>query len=62
MTVGSADTGQLGKDLEKTAVAGVERAVNGGNDSGGGILDWRLAAVAAEGVGRGPFDDLGDHC
>ena len=42
MAVGSANTGQLGEDFEKTAVAGVERAVDGGD----GILDGGLAAAA----------------
>lgn len=58
MAIGGADTGQLGEDFKKTAVAGVERAVDGGDDSGGGILDRRLAAVAAEGLGGRSVDDL----
>lgn len=65
VAVGGGDTGQLGEDFEKTAVAGEERAVDSGDDGGGGgrggILDRGLAAVAAEGLGGGSFDDLGDH-
>lgn len=62
MAVGGADTGQLGEYFKKTAVAVEERAVDGGDGGGCGILDGRLPAVAAGGLGGGSFDDLGDHC
>ena len=44
-------------------MAGRERAADGGGDSGGGgILYGGLAALTAEGIGEGCFDDLGYHC
>lgn len=57
--VGGGDADQLGKDFEETAVAGEERAADGGDGIVG--VDGGFAAVAAAVSGGGSFDDLGHH-
>lgn len=72
VAVGTADSSQLGEDLDESAMAGEDGLVNGGDESGGGpdfgFLHRRSSPVTAAVVpavlnafGWGFLRDLGHH-